>query len=119
MQSAAHLPTNYGRGRRRRSPAAPALLAALLLTAITAAAQSGFHPRQEPAAAPVEPAPAAPAAEAPAAPASAPREGAAATGDDKVECAWQCLRWSKRCNVDPRGVYRCDRMCDRFEEVCE
>ncbi len=53
--------------------------------------------------------------------AEAPAEDAAqttgeASGDD---CTWGCLRWGKMCNVDPRGVYKCRRSCERFGEICE
>jgi len=34
-------------------------------------------------------------------------------------CTWGCLRWDKLCNVDPRGVYKCRRMCGEFGEICE
>ncbi len=38
--------------------------------------------------------------------------------EDK-QCTWACLKWDKICNVDPRGVYKCRRMCANFGEVCE
>ena len=34
-------------------------------------------------------------------------------------CSWACLRWGKHCNVDPRGVYKCRRTCEKFGEQCE
>ena len=34
-------------------------------------------------------------------------------------CVHGCLRWGKVCNVDPRGVYRCQRRCEKFGEICE
>jgi hypothetical protein len=34
-------------------------------------------------------------------------------------CTWGCLRWGKFCNVDPRGVYKCRRTCERFGQQCE
>ena len=27
------------------------------------------------------------------------------TGNEGKQCTWSCLKWSKLCNVDPRGVY--------------
>ncbi len=35
------------------------------------------------------------------------------------QCEWACERWTKTCNVDPRGVYKCRRTCAKFGEVCE
>jgi hypothetical protein len=35
------------------------------------------------------------------------------------QCEWACERWTKVCNVDPRGVYKCRRTCAKFGEVCE
>ena len=35
------------------------------------------------------------------------------------QCEWACERWTKMCNVDPRGVYKCQRTCAKFGEVCE
>lgn len=35
------------------------------------------------------------------------------------QCEWACERWTKMCNVDPRGVYKCRRTCARFGEICE
>lgn len=43
----------------------------------------------------------------------------AETGEEARECTWGCLRWGRMCNVDPRGVYRCRRTCERFGEICE
>jgi len=34
-------------------------------------------------------------------------------------CEWACLKWTKMCNVDPRGVYKCRRSCANFGEICE
>ncbi len=34
-------------------------------------------------------------------------------------CEWACLRWEKQCNVDPRGVYKCMRVCGQFGQQCE
>lgn len=41
------------------------------------------------------------------------------TVKDSKQCSWSCLKWSKLCNVDPRGVYKCRRTCANFGEVCE
>lgn len=46
--------------------------------------------------------------------AAAPAE-AAKHGD----CVLECLRWNDQCNIDPRGVYRCQHVCERFGEHCE
>ena len=35
------------------------------------------------------------------------------------QCEWACERWTKMCNVDPRGVYKCRRTCAKFGQVCE
>lgn len=35
------------------------------------------------------------------------------------QCEWACERWTKMCNVDPRGVYKCRRTCAKFGEICE
>jgi hypothetical protein len=35
------------------------------------------------------------------------------------KCEWACERWTKMCNVDPRGVYKCRRTCAKFGEICE
>jgi len=55
---------------------------------------------------------------------AAPPEAPAAAGEgagkqDGEDCTWGCLRWGKQCNVDPRGVYRCRRSCERFGQICE
>ena len=34
-------------------------------------------------------------------------------------CVPGCERWGRVCNVDPRGVYKCQRRCERFGEICE
>lgn len=48
-------------------------------------------------------------------------EGASATkgaeGDGK--CYQGCITWGQSCNVDPRGVYKCQRRCEKFGEICE
>lgn len=41
------------------------------------------------------------------------------TGKDEPTCIWACLRWSRWCNVDPRGVYKCHRRCEKFGQQCE
>jgi hypothetical protein len=38
----------------------------------------------------------------------------ASSEDEEKNCTWGCLRWGKFCNVDPRGVYKCRRTCERF-----
>lgn len=43
----------------------------------------------------------------------APAEGKA------PKCVHGCLSWGKQCNVDPRGVYKCVRRCEKFGEICE
>jgi hypothetical protein len=35
------------------------------------------------------------------------------------KCIHGCQRWGKACNVDPRGVYKCRRICEKFGEICE
>lgn len=39
--------------------------------------------------------------------------------DEEPVCVHGCLRWGKFCNVDPRGVYKCRRRCEKFGEICE
>ncbi len=58
--------------------------------------------------------------------ASAAESGGAADGgkssnesSDKPRCVHGCERWGKQCNVDPRGVYKCRRRCEKFGEICE
>ena len=51
------------------------------------------------------------------------------TGDDAIfksdtkdvgsGCEWQCVRWGERCNVDPRGVRKCEKDCEDFRKVCQ
>jgi hypothetical protein len=60
----------------------------------------------------------APATEPPAAVSGEATPAPLATPDGGTDCEWGCLRWSKQCNVDPRGVYRCQRMCTQMGEVC-
>jgi len=45
-----------------------------------------------------------------------PEAGKETTGK---QCEWACERWTKMCNVDPRGVYKCRRTCAKFGEICE
>ena len=40
-------------------------------------------------------------------------------GAEGKQCTWACLKWTKLCNVDPRGQYKCRRTCANFGEVCE
>ncbi len=40
-------------------------------------------------------------------------------GDAPKQCTWACLKWSKMCNIDPRGVYKCQRTCANLSEICE
>jgi len=40
-------------------------------------------------------------------------------GAEAKQCTWACLKWTKLCNVDPRGQYKCRRTCANFGEVCE
>lgn len=56
--------------------------------------------------------PDAPATPAPVVPAATPAE-------EPPTCVHGCLRWGKFCNVDPRGVYKCQRRCEKFGEICE
>jgi hypothetical protein len=52
-------------------------------------------------------------------PARAPAPGAPTGTAKKGDCALECLRWTEQCNADPRGVYRCQHVCERFGEHCE
>ena len=55
-------------------------------------------------------------------PATSPTEQSQSTSESKAEdtkCFHGCLRWSKFCNVDPRGVYKCRRRCEKFGEIFE
>lgn len=89
--------------RRRRT--ASLAVAAALLAALAAGQAHGADPHT-------------------AAPAAQPAAGAAATESSPVKdnepvCVHGCLRWGKFCNVDPRGVYKCRRRCEKFGEICE
>ena len=47
-------------------------------------------------------------------------QGGQAPADNKTpKCVHGCLSWGKQCNVDPRGVYKCVRRCEKFGEICE
>jgi hypothetical protein len=35
------------------------------------------------------------------------------------QCYNGCQRWGQLCNVDPRGVYKCQRRCEKFGQICE
>jgi len=37
----------------------------------------------------------------------------------KKQCEWACEQWQQICNIDPRGIYKCKRICARFGEVCD
>ena len=54
-------------------------------------------------------------------PATAAASGAssAAPADKPKQCYNGCQQWGESCNVDPRGVYRCQRRCAKFGEICE
>ncbi len=61
-------------------------------------------------------------AESETAPATSPTEQSQSTGESKPadkKCFHGCLRWGRFCNVDPRGVYKCRRRCEKFGEICE
>ena len=90
---------------RGRDLSRQALIASALALLLTLAASAAFATEQ------TNPAPAssAPATDAPA---SAPAEQA-------PTCVHGCQRWGKLCNVDPRGVYKCQRRCEKFGEICE
>ena len=48
-----------------------------------------------------------------------PTAPAADSGAKQPRCVHGCERWAKVCNVDPRGVYKCQRRCEKFGEICE
>ena len=50
---------------------------------------------------------------------SAERTAQTAEEEKPANCVWGCERWGKFCNVDPRGVYKCRRVCEKFGEICE
>jgi len=66
---------------------------------------------------------------APAADPDAPTNGAEADAptvttpalpaDQPKQCYNGCQSWGQMCNVDPRGVYKCQRRCEKFGEICE
>lgn len=39
--------------------------------------------------------------------------------DKPKQCYNGCQSWGQMCNVDPRGVYKCQRRCEKFGEICE
>ncbi len=39
--------------------------------------------------------------------------------DQPKKCYSGCQSWGQMCNVDPRGVYKCQRRCEKFGEICE
>lgn len=43
----------------------------------------------------------------------------AVPADKPKQCYSGCQSWGQMCNVDPRGVYKCQRRCERFGEICE
>lgn len=51
--------------------------------------------------------------------AAAPTTQPAAPADKPKQCYNGCERWGQMCNVDPRGVYKCQRRCEKFGEICE
>lgn len=56
---------------------------------------------------------------APAPAAATPETAASAPADKPKQCYIGCQQWGEACNVDPRGVYRCQRRCNKFGEICE
>ena len=42
-----------------------------------------------------------------------------APAEKAPKCYNGCLNWGQMCNVDPRGVYKCQRRCEKFGEICE
>ena len=44
---------------------------------------------------------------------------AAAPVEQPKQCYSGCQSWGQMCNVDPRGVYKCQRRCEKFGEICE
>ena len=40
-------------------------------------------------------------------------------GEGGGKCYQGCITWGESCNVDPRGVYKCQRRCEKFGEICE
>jgi hypothetical protein len=49
----------------------------------------------------------------------APEQTGGAGQSAEPRCVQGCERWGKACNVDPRGVYKCRRVCEKFGEICE
>ncbi len=54
-----------------------------------------------------------------AAEADTPVAASAAPADKPKQCYSGCQSWGQMCNVDPRGVYKCQRRCEKFGEICE
>ena len=44
---------------------------------------------------------------------------AAPSAEQAPKCYNGCLNWGQMCNIDPRGVYKCQRRCEKFGEICE
>jgi hypothetical protein len=61
--------------------------------------------------------PAAAAAEAEAV--TTPSPAGAPPAEQPKQCYSGCQSWGQMCNVDPRGVYKCQRRCEKFGEICE
>jgi hypothetical protein len=53
------------------------------------------------------------------APATSAAPAGSAPSDKPKQCYNGCQQWGQACNVDPRGVYRCQRRCEKFGEICE
>ena len=51
--------------------------------------------------------------------ADSPASASAAPADQPKQCYSGCQSWGQMCNVDPRGVYKCQRRCEKFGEICE
>lgn len=51
--------------------------------------------------------------------AAADAPAAASSVEHAPKCYQGCARWGQMCNVDPRGVYKCQRRCEKFGEICD
>ena len=53
--------------------------------------------------------------------ASSPSAATAPSGEGGKDgkCYQGCVTWGEACNADPRGVYKCQRRCEKFGEICE
>jgi hypothetical protein len=40
-------------------------------------------------------------------------------GKSEEECPWGCAKWGRQCNVDVRGVRRCQNVCEKFDRLCQ